>query len=317
MDIKKTLTLSNGVEIPRISFGCAFGNWTNKEDFMGFQPDLAWSAIQQALSSGYTHYDTALIYGTHKILGNLLGQNFASGRLKREEIYIKTKIFHPQTPLALNEIGHTWDMNNRDIDIEKRVRHDIERCLDELNLGYIDMIVLHWPGDWNTTDIKHGDFMRQKVWAALEKVYLTGRVRAIGVSNFLEKHFNFLNTAEIKPMLNQIEISPYIQQTSTTEFCKKQGIAVEAWAPFGSGTTGVIKDPCLNNLSSKYNKNVGQIILRWLTQKGFAAIPKSSNLSRMKSNLEIYDFNISDEDMLLIDSLDKNKSSVTTSESIA
>ena len=317
LKVDKTLTLSNGLKMPSIAFGCAFGNWTNKDQFMGFQPDLAWKTIPLAIKSGYLHYDSALVYGTHQILGHSLGQSFANNSLKRENVFIKTKIFHPSTPLALNSLGNSWDMSNKDINVEERVIHDVERSLFELNLGYLDMVVLHWPGDWNTSDRQHGKFMRKEVWKALEVLYKKGKVRSIGVSNFLERHFDFLESATVKPMLNQIEINPYIQQKNTTQFCLKHNIVIEAWSPFGSGSTGLFNDPVLQKIAVKYNKNIGQIILRWLLQKGYAAIPKSSHEGRMQANLDIFNFNLDEQDTVLIDRLDKNLTSVITSETIA
>lgn len=316
-EFKENTTLSNGVEMPTLAFGCAFGNWTDDSKFLSFQPDLAWSIIPQAIEAGFRHFDTALIYGTHHILGNSLGRFFASGDLKREDVFITSKVFHPQVPLALNAIGNSWDLTDREIDVEKRVLHDFERCLAELNIGYLDLLLIHWPGMWDSNDPSHGKKTRKRVWKAFETIYKSGKVRAIGVSNFMEKHFDFLDQAEVTPMLNQMEVNPYIQQTATTDFCRKKNILVESWGPFGSGTTGVLTDPLIQSLGEKYNKNVGQIILRWLGQKGFAAAPKSSNIERMRCNLNIFDFELDREDMKKIDSLERHKSSVCTSESIA
>lgn len=314
--LNNIIELSNGTSMPAIGFGCAFGNWSGSESPSYFQPELAWSALPKALEVGYKHFDTALVYGTHKILGQALGEAFSREQITRDEVFICSKIFHPKAPLALNTIGHSWDMMDQSIDAKSRVQYDFERCLDELNLGYLDLLLMHWPGTWENQDQDHARKMRETVWAGFEAIYETGKVKAIGVSNFLNQHFKDLEGAKIAPMVNQIEVNPYLQQREICKYCEENDIVVEAWAPFGSGTTGVLKDPVIEKLAEKYNKNGGQIILRWLFQKGCAALPKSSNKHRMQSNLEIFGFDLYEEDCKMIDSLDRGISSVTTAEQI-
>merc|ERR1712146_294200 len=144
-----------------------------------------------------------------------------------------------------------------------------------------------------------------------EELYKAGRVRAIGVSNFRKHHLEqLIADTTIVPMVNQIEVSPYITNSETVAFCEEKGIVVEAWAPFGSGATGVLKDPLLAELGAKYGKGAGQVILKWLVQQGIVVLPKSSSLERMKENLDIFNFEISDEDMAKIAGLNRNASSV-------
>jgi diketogulonate reductase-like aldo/keto reductase len=313
-----TIVLSNGKTIPALGFGCAFGNWTDQSKFMGFLPDEGWAAIPAAIRAGFRHFDGAYVYGTHKILGISLGNELAKGELKRDDFFITTKVFHPPAALALNSINKSFDMADESIDIKSRILIDFERSLDELNLGYVDLLLMHWPGSFNSNDKERGDRIRKEVWEVFEEIYESGRARSIGVSNFLVRHLEpLLETAKVKPHVNQIEINPYISQADTQAFCADNGITLQAWAPFGSGATGVLQDPVIVELSEKYHKNVGQIILRWLNQRGIIALPKSSNEGRMRGNLDIFDFVLEDADVERISALDQNKSSVSTSESIA
>ena len=314
-----THTLSNGVEMPSLGFGCAFGNWTDKSSnqFFGFQPDLGHFAISAAIRAGYTHFDTAYIYGTHKILGSALGGEMVRGR-PRSEFFVTTKVFHPATEIALNKIQKSFDFSDPSLNIKERVLYDFEKCLDELSFGYVDLLLMHWPGEFNTTDEAVGRERRRQCWQAFEEIYASGRARAIGVSNFQIRHLETLMLdATVAPMVNQIEISPYMRQAATVDFCKSNGIHPVAWAPFGSGATGVLEDPLIVSIAEKYGKNVGQVILRWLIQQDISVLPKSSSEARMRSNLEITDFSLTDDDMAAISALDKNLSSVTSADSIA
>ncbi len=314
----QNITLSNGVEVPALGFGCAFGNWTENEAegrFFGFQPDLAWKPIQNALEVGYRHFDTAYVYGTHSMLKNLLGQQYSSGKLQREDLFLTTKVFHPAAGIALNAIGKTLDLATV-TDIKARVLYDFERSLDELGHGYVDLLLMHWPGE-GPDEVRNRHY-RKLCWQVFEELHRSGMARAIGTSNFLKRHLEtMIADTDIVPQVNQIEISPYIAQQETVAYCQEEGIVLEAWAPFGSGATGVLQDPVIGDLAQKYGKNVGQVILRWLFQRGIISLPKSSNPGRMKSNLEIFDFALSDEEVATLNNLDRNASSVKTAEDIA
>jgi diketogulonate reductase-like aldo/keto reductase len=305
--------LSNGVEIPALGFGCAFGNWTNAltggTAFEGFCPEEAWAPITKAVQAGYTHFDGALIYGTSRVLGTVLGMKYADGTLKRSDMFITSKVFHMPAGIALNTQGHTMDMTNPAVNVPERVTFDYEKVLADLGHGYCDLLLMHWPGVGDDALLNRS--LRKQCWTAMEGLYKAGRVRAIGVSNFRKKHLEqLIADTTIVPMVNQIEVSPYITNAETVNFCKEKGILVEAWAPFGSGATGVLKDPLFAELGAKYGKGGGQIILRWLVQQGIVALPKSSSLERMKENLDIFNFEISDEDMTKISALNRNASSV-------
>jgi len=313
-----TLQLANGVKMPVLGFGCAFGNWTDRSQFFGFQPDLGWAAVPAAFRAGFRHFDCALIYGSHRVVGTSLGVEFAKGA-KREDIFVTSKVFHPAAEIALNRLGKCFDF---DLDISKvkaRILLDIEKCLDELGLGYLDLLLMHWPGQHNTKDVARGRALRKECWAAFEEAYKAGKVRAIGVSNYLPRHLEMLKEdgVTVMPMVNQIEVSPYMTQAEAVAYCQANGIHVCAWGPMGSGDASLLSDPLLVSLGAKYKKNVGQIILRWLYQNGMSALPKSSNENRMRSNLDIFDFSLAAEDLAAISALNKNKSSVVSSDSIA
>jgi diketogulonate reductase-like aldo/keto reductase len=310
---KSTLTLHNGLEMPALGFGCAFGNWADDAQWKGFTPEEAWSAVPSALRAGFKHFDGALVYGTHRILGMSLGQQFASGQMKRSDVWVTSKVFHPPVPLCLNTLGQSLDGTDASIDLKAAIRRQIETCLDELMLGYLDLLLMHWPGTWGSSNEAENRRVRKEVWEVFEEYYASGKVKAIGVSNFHQRHLeSLIADTKVVPMVNQIELSPYITQDDLVSFCQSKNIIVAAWGPFGSGGTGVLSDPLVKSLSEKYNKNVGQVILRWMVQRGICVLPKSSNEGRMRSNLDIFDFELSADDLAALSALNKNQSSVSS-----
>lgn len=300
-------TLANRVQMPALGFGCAFGNWTDKTKLFAFLPEQAWAAIPGAFRAGFRHFDGALAYLTHKILGHSIGMELARGSVKREELFITSKVFNPTTSISLNRLGKSFDFSMDVSQVKERILLDFEKCLDELSLGYLDLLLLHWPGDFNSTDEARGRAFRKEAWAAFEEIYKSGRVRAIGVSNFLIRHLEGLKVdgATIVPMVNQIEVSPYIAQKELVGYCQANNIHVSAWSPFGAGDQGLLSDPCLVQLADKYKKNVGQIILRWIYQYGLSSLPRSSNEARLRSNLQIFDFELEKADVDAIFALDR------------
>lgn len=308
-----------GKKMPSIGFGCAMGNWGDASKWIGFQPDLGWAAFPKAVRSGYRHFDCAFAYGTHNILGITLGQGFASGEFKREDVWVTTKVFHPPSGgMSLDNYPRTFSpMPSADTPIEElkdRMRKDIHHSLSELNMGYVDLLLMHFagcPGTRGGEGMKEkNDAARKAVWEVFEEQFEIGKAKAIGVSNFDQGHLEeLMKTAKVKPMVNQIEVNPYITQTKTVEFCKAQGITVQAWGPLGADpATGVLGDETIAAIAKKHNKNVGQIIIRWLLQYGCVVLPKSQNEERMKGNLDVFGFELPEEDMKAISALDKNKS---------
>lgn len=255
----KKFTLSNGVEIPAVGFGTYLTG--EKDD----------GTVAAALEAGYRHFDTASFYGTEQALGEALK---AAG-VPREELFLTSKLWK-------DEMGY------------ENALAAFERSLQKLGSDYLDLYLIHWPrtddltAEWRQLD--------RDTWRALEDLYRAGRVRAIGVSNFLPHHLrNLMETAEIAPMVNQIEFHPGYPQTYTVEFCKAHGILPEAWSPLGR--TRVLQDERLAGIAAKYGKSVAQLCVRFALQCGVAPLPKSSSPARMQANLDVFDFVISDEDM--------------------
>ena len=255
----KKFTLSNGVEIPAVGFGTYLTG--EKDD----------GTVAAALEAGYRHFDTASFYGTEQALGEALK---ASG-VPREELFLTSKLWK-------DEMGY------------ENALAAFERSLQKLGTDYLDLYLIHWPrtddltAEWRQLD--------RDTWRALEELYRAGRVRAIGVSNFLPHHLrNLMETAEIAPMVNQIEFHPGYPQTWNVEFCKAHGILPEAWSPLGR--TRVLQDERLAGIAAKYGKTVAQLCVRFALQCGVVPLPKSSSPARMQANLDVFDFVISDEDM--------------------
>jgi len=317
----QTMTLSNGVRIPTVGFGTAFGNWTQQDaGFLGFTPEDAWCAIPKALKAGIRHFDTAYVYRTHRHLGTILGQNFIDGTLTRSEVFITTKILHPDVPGFTAAKTFDIDQHQANGTTKEALTSDFYESLDELGVGYVDLLLLHWPGKGrNTTDTEGptdpaakqaARKLRIEAWRVLEAMYKCGKARAIGVSNWTEDHIRDLlaDGAHVCPHVNQIEMNPYTIYPKIVEYCRANNIVVEAYSPMGSSAGAVRKDPVIVSLANKYNKNEGQIILRWLVQQGCVILPRSSSQQRMQSNTDIFDFGLTDAEITTITNLNKGKS---------
>jgi diketogulonate reductase-like aldo/keto reductase len=306
----RTVTLHNGVAMPTLAFGCAFGDWVGRTDFQGFLPEQAWRAVTLALDNGYRAFDGARAYGTERIVGTLLGQRFASGELTRDELFITTKLAHPAAPPHVN-ISHrrTWDADQVE-DIAQKVRDDMVDTLDDLGLGYVDLLLMHWPGGFGEGTTGDPDFPRRAratIWRTFCELADKGAARAIGVSNFTIGHLRQLMEdvpePERRPAVNQVEIHPYCRDPELEAFCHEQGIVVTAYAPFASGAFGLLQEPALAAIAGRHGKSTGQVVLRWHVQSGRTALPKTSKAERMTENRDIYDFALSDADMQAIDAL--------------
>lgn len=263
----KIYKLKNGVTVPQVGFG----TWQIEEG------ELALNAVKKALEVGYRHIDTAAVYGNEVSVGQAISES----NLKREEIFVTSKL---------------W---NSDRGYEETLKA-FEVSLKKLNLEYMDMYLLHWPA--NAKQFDNWQDINASSWKALEKLYEEGKVKAIGVSNFMKEHLEaLLPTATIKPMVNQIEFHPGFMQEETTAFCEKESILIEAWSPLGSGK--MLDNEELIAIAKKYNVSVAQLCIRWVLQKGHLPLPKSVTPERIKNNLDVYGFTISDEDVHRIDSL--------------
>jgi len=229
------------------------------------------NAVTYALQAGYRHIDTATLYQNEKGVGTAIRQ---SG-IKRETIFVTTKIWNTD---------HGYDAALKAFD----------RSLAELGFDYLDLYLIHWPVKGKFRD----------TWRALEDLYKQGRVKAIGVSNFLKHQLlDLMQSAEIVPMVNQMEFHPYLVQQDLIDFCHDRRIQYEAWAPLMQGR--IVGVDLLKQLARKYDKDLVQIVLRWNLQKGVVTIPKSVTPARILSNSQLFDFELSSEDMKRIDALDK------------
>ncbi|MBQ6038176.1 MAG: aldo/keto reductase [Bacteroidaceae bacterium] len=230
--------------------------------------------VSDALSVGYRLIDTAQAYANEEGVGEAI----AKSGIKREDIFLTTKV---------------WISNAG----EEKAAKSIDESLRKLKTDYIDLLLIHQA---------YGDVFGS--WRAMEKAYRAGKVRAIGVSNFQEaRFFDFAHYVDVKPMVNQLQCNTLAQQNGIQGVLNDFGTRMMAWGPLGGqGAEGVIKSELLASIGAKYGKNAAQVALRWLTQRGIVAIPKSSHKERMAQNLDIFDFSLTAEDMKQIATLNQS-----------
>lgn len=299
-----TRELRNGVQIPTVGFGCAFGNWTGGDVMQGFLPEEAWRALTHALNAGFNHFDCAHCYGTERHLGDVLGRAMAEGSVRREDLFVTSKLAHPAAPPHV-AISHllTWNWNEVP-DIPQRVMDDFERSKEKLGFGYVDLLLMHWPGTFGNEDAGFARESRLAIWEVFESLYERGDVHAIGVCNFKQSHLgDLIDAGRTVPMVNQTELHPYCQDPDLDGFCKQHGIVVEAYAPFASGAFGLLKDPVISGIASELGVSTGQAILKWHLQQGHVVLPKSSNEARIAQNLDLFGFTLSEEQMARVTAL--------------
>ncbi|MBQ4051451.1 MAG: aldo/keto reductase [Oscillospiraceae bacterium] len=265
--LNDTYKISNGVEIPCVGLG----TWQSKDD-------VARIAVLSALSFGYRLIDTAAAYGNERGVG----QGIKDSGLKREEIFVTSK---------LRNADHGY----------RSTMEAFELTMSKLGLDYLDLYLIHWPNpvQYRTTWKK----AMQETWRAFEDLYEAGKIRAIGVSNFMPHHIDALmETARIKPMVNQLKLCPGITQPEIVDYCRANDIVVEAYSPFGTGT--IFRSAVMQEMAARYGKTVGQLCLRWCLQMGFVSLPKSANPMRIKENTDIFDFVLEQADMDIISALE-------------
>lgn len=232
----------------------------------------ALQSVKAAIKAGYRSIDTAALYQNEESVGRAIKE---SG-VPREELFITTKV---------------WNTDQRN----DSVLEAFETSLQKLGLDYVDLYLVHWP-------VKE---KYKQTWKILEKIYKEGRARAIGVSNFTIHHLeDLIADAEIKPMVNQVELHPLFAQPELRDYCKKQEIQIEAWAPLGQGR--LLDHPVLKEIADAHNKTIAQVILRWDLQNEIVTIPKSVKESRIIENANIFDFELTERDMEKINSLNEN-----------
>lgn len=241
-------------------------------------PDLkeCEQAVLDAIDSGYRLIDTAAAYHNEEAVGAAIKKSGVA----REKLFITSKL------LWVSDASY------------ERAKKGIETSLNKLGLDYIDLYLLHQP---------YGDVIG--AWKALEEAYHAGKIRAIGVSNFYADQLkNLILTCDVKPVINQIEVNPWYQQKQEIKLNQAEDVRVEAWAPFAEGKHNIFQNEVLAEIGQKYGKANGQVILRWLMQCGIVVIPKSVHKNRMEENFDVFDFELSDEDMQTIAKLDKDES---------
>lgn len=254
------------------------GNKMPQLGFGVFQvPDLkvAEQAVTDVLDTGYRLIDTAAAYGNEEAVGNAIKKS----SVDRDDIFVTSKLW----------VDHfTYE----------KAKQGIDDSLTKLGLDYMDLYLLHQP---------YGDVAG--AWRALEEAQQEGKIKSIGVSNFApDQLMNLELMSNVKPALNQIEVSPWFQEDNAVKFNQQQNIQTEAWAPFAEGKHNVFTNETIANIGKKYDKANGQVILRWLIQRGIVAIPKSVHKTRMAENFDVFDFELSADDMKTMNSLDKNES---------
>lgn len=231
-------------------------------------------AVGYALKAGYRLIDTASVYDNEKAVGKAIKDS----DINRSEIFLTTKVWTSQ-------MGYD------------RTMKAFENSLKRLGQDYLDLYLVHMP---------YGDVAG--TWRAMERLYHEGRIRSIGVCNFSEAHLTDLClSSEVKPMVNQVECHPFAQQTGMLNLCRETGVQLEAWAPFAEGKNDIFCNPLLTDIAHSHGKTVGQVILRWNVQRGVVVIPKSVRPERIVENSEIFDFNLSENEMSLIAGLDTCK----------
>ncbi|MBO5912082.1 MAG: aldo/keto reductase [Clostridia bacterium] len=268
--MEKYFELKNGVRVPNIGYG----TWRVPES------QACVESVLTAIDCGYRHIDTAYFYKNERSIGEAV----KNSGIHREDLFITSKLWN--------------DFHGYESTLKV-----FEESLRNLDTDYLDLYLIHWPNpvkfrdDWAKSNAE--------TWRAFEKLYRDGRIRAIGISNFLPHHIDeLLKTAEIIPMVNQIELQPGLNRNIDCEYNAKLGIQLEAWAPFRIGES--LNDPTVCKIAEKHSKTPAQIVLRWFLQKGIIPLPKSVTPERILSNIQVYDFELSDEDMTAINSIEQH-----------
>ncbi|WP_068618986.1 aldo/keto reductase [Paenibacillus tuaregi] len=265
--LQDTVELNNGVQMPWFGLGV----WQVKEG------DEVLSSVKAAIRNGYRSIDTAAAYKNEEGVGQAIREALEENGLKREDLFITTKV---------------W---NSDQGYESTLQA-IDTSLSKLGLDYVDLYLIHWPVKGKYKD----------TWKAMEKLYQDGKAKAIGVCNFHVHHLeDLLADASVTPAVNQIELHPYLSQKEIRDFCDSKGIVVEAWSPLAQGKAP--QDEKLKAIGEKYGKTAAQVVLRWDLQHRIITIPKSVHEERIISNADIFNFELSPEDMAAIDALNLNE----------
>ena len=291
--MNKSITLNSGHKIPTIGIG----TWEAKPAAIGL------TLRHAILNAGYTHIDCAKAYGNEKEVGNALKEIFSSGQVKREDLFITSKL---------------WNTDHHPDMVEEACR----QTLHDLQLEYLDLYLIHWgiafaSGEGIAPFDKSGRIKTQAVsiqatWQAMEKLVEKGLVKSIGVANFTNAMMiDLLTYAKIQPAMSQVEIHPYNSQVDLIKYCHQEGVAVTAYSPLGrggvrSGDLMLLEDPAVEKIAKSHQKTPAQVVLNWAIGRGTVAIPKSVSPARIDENIAIFDFSLTDEEQSQINALNQN-----------
>lgn len=264
--LSDSFVLSNGYAIPCVGFG----TWQTPDG------ETAVSAVKMAIKKGYRHIDAAAIYGNEISVG----QGIRESGIERSALFVTSKVWN-------DERGYQKTLNA------------FATTLADLQLDYLDLYLIHWPA--SSSRYSNWEELNLETWRAITDLHKSGKIRAIGVSNFLPHHLAALMGTEVPPMVNQIEFHPGQMQHETVEFCRRNAILVEAWSPLGSGR--LLANPLLSSIAAKNNKSVAQLCVRWCLQHEVLPLPKSVTPARIAENAEVFDFSIAEDDMAAIDNM--------------
>ena len=258
----KPIIMNTGTEIPRVGFGL----WQVKS------ASLLTQSVGVALKAGYTHFDTAQIYGNEAMLAEAL----AKYDCKRQDVFITTKIWIANFPFF-------------------RLKKSFEVSLKKLDTEYVDLLLLHFP----VTRLRH------RAWKDMEDLHKSGKVKAIGVSNYTVRHLKqLLKKCAIVPAVNQVELHVFLQQPELLAYCRENGIVVEAYSPLAHGHN--MQDPVLLAIAKKHHKTTAQIMIRWCIEVGTVPLPKSTTPERIQQNIDVLNFKLDANDMKHLATLDRN-----------
>ena len=261
---RKDIVLNNGVKMPPIGYGV----------FRMTNPEECESAVVQAVKTGYRLIDTAAAYENETAVGKAIKRVIAEGIVSREELFVTTKLWITDTSY-------------------EKAKEGFQRSLDRLGLDYVDLYLIHQP---------YNDYYG--AWRALEELYEEGKIKSIGVDNFTQDRMaDFLFFNKVKPAVNMIECNVYFQRENECRYLKEQNILMQAWSPLAAGKEDLFTNEILCKIARKHQKSVAQIILRWLVLRGIVPVVKSANPVRIKENLDIFDFSLSEDEMKKITSL--------------
>ncbi|KAL4112953.1 hypothetical protein QTP88_016665 [Uroleucon formosanum] len=297
-NVMKMVKFNNGQLYPILGLG----TWTATAIIDDSQQFI--SSIKSAIDIGYRHIDCAAYYHNEKQLGKAINDKILEGVIKRDELFITSKL---------------WNDKHR----SELVEEALKNTLNDLCLSYVDLYLIHWPfgtsEEPNATDsegrLLGSGISYLETWKALESCVQKGLTKSIGVSNFNIKQLkDILEIASIKPVVNQVECHPYLTQNKMKEFCESNGILLIGYAPLGSAKRSwaepediaILDDPIVKQIADKYKKTIAQILIKFQIQRGVIVIPKSSNSERQKENFDIWDFELTTQDIDLLESLNKN-----------